>query len=53
VTVAQEHLAVILFIVAIVEVVFGVLVALLLLFRDQQQGTRKKTAKRFLLSNGK
>jgi hypothetical protein len=31
---AQEHLAVILFVVAIVAIAFGVAVALFLLFRD-------------------
>jgi hypothetical protein len=49
---AQEHLAVILFVVAIVGIAFGVLLALFLLFRDQQQGTTMP-AKRFLLPNWK
>ena len=48
----QQHFAVILFVVAIVAIAFGVLGALFLVFRDQQQGT-KKPAKCFLLSNRK
>jgi flagellar basal body-associated protein FliL len=51
-TVTKEHLVVILFFVAIVGVALGMLVALFLLFRNQQQGA-KKPAKRFLLSNWK
>ena len=50
--ITHEHLAVILFIFAIVAVAFGMLLALFLLFRDQQLGTNKP-AKRFLVSNWK
>jgi hypothetical protein len=50
--ITQEHLAVIPFVVAIVGLAFGMLVTLFLLFRNQQQGTKKPT-KRFLLSNWK
>jgi hypothetical protein len=38
--IAREHLAVILFVVAIVGIAFGVLVALFLLFRNERQGRR-------------
>jgi hypothetical protein len=51
-TVMKEHLVVILFVVAIIGIAFDMLVALFLLFRDQQQST-KKPAKRFLLLNWK
>jgi hypothetical protein len=48
----QEHLAAILFVVAMVGIALGMLLALVLLFRDEQQGM-KETAKSFLLSNWK
>ena len=50
--IAQEYLAVILFVVAIVGIALVMLLALFLLFRDEPQGM-KKTFKRFLLSNWK
>jgi ABC-type polysaccharide/polyol phosphate export permease len=45
-------LAAILFVVAMVGIALGMLLALFLLFRDEQQGM-KKPAKSFLLSNWK
>ena len=50
--IAQEHLVVVLFVVAIVGIACCLLVGPFLLFRNQQQGT-KKAVKRFLLSNWK
>ena len=50
--ITQEHLAAILFVVAMVGIALGTLLALFLLFRDEQQGM-KKPAKSFLLSNWK
>jgi hypothetical protein len=50
--ITQEHLAAILFVVAMVGIALGMLLALFLLFRDEQQGI-KKPAKNFLLSNWK
>ena len=50
--ITQEHLAAILFVVAMVGIALGMLLALFLLFRDEQQGM-KKSAKSFLLSNRK
>ena len=47
--ITQEHLAAILFVVAMVGIALGMLLALFLLFRDEQQGM-KKPAKSFLLS---
>ena len=52
ITIGQEHLAVILFVMAILGVAFGMLVALFLLFRNQHRDT-SKGPKRFLLSNWK
>jgi hypothetical protein len=50
--ITQEHLAAILFVVAMVGIALGMLLALFLLFRDEQLGM-KKPAKSFLLSNWK
>ena len=50
--ITQEHLAAILFVVAMVGIALAMLLALFLLFRDEQQGM-KKPAKSFLLSNWK
>jgi len=50
--ITQEHLAAILFVVAMVGIALGMLLALFLLFRDEQQGMKKPT-KRFLLSTWK
>ena len=47
-----ERLAAILFVVAMMGIAFGMLLAVFLLFRDKQQGM-KKPAKSFLLSNWK
>jgi hypothetical protein len=41
--ITHEHLALVLFIVAIVGIAFGMLVALLLLFRDEQRGVKPST----------
>jgi hypothetical protein len=51
-SIGQEDLAGILFVVAIVGIAFGALLNLFLLFRDQHRGMTK-TPKRFLLSNWK
>ena len=51
-SITREHLAVILFVVAIVGIAFGVLIALFLLFCDEQRGVRKP-AKQFVFSNWK
>ena len=50
--VVQEQLAAILFVVAMVGIALGMLLALFLMFRHEQQGM-KKPAKSFLLSNWK
>jgi hypothetical protein len=50
--ITQEHLAAILFVVAMVGIALAMPLALFLLFRDEQQGM-KKPAKGFLLSNWK
>jgi hypothetical protein len=50
--IAQEHLVAILFVVAMVGIALGMVLALFLLFRDEQQGT-KKPPRSFLLSNWK
>ena len=39
--ITQEHLAAILFVVAMVGIALGMLLALFLLFRDEQQGMKK------------
>ena len=41
--ITQEHLAAILFVVAMVGIALGMLLALFLLFRDEQQGMKKPT----------
>jgi hypothetical protein len=51
-TVVQEHLPVLLFLIAIMAIALGVLIALFVLFRDQHRA-RMKSSKRFLLSNWK